>query len=98
MAADVEDHVVAMVAGREVIAGVVDDVIGAEGSNQIDLGGTAHTSDFRTESLGDLNGKRANAARRADDQHLLPRLHVRLADGLQRGTARDGDGRGLRER
>ena len=72
-------------------------MIGAEGSNQIDLRGAAHAGDFSAERLGDLHGERAHASRRADDQHLLSRLHVRLADGLQRGTSGDGDGRGLLE-
>src|SRR5439155_24908193 len=94
IASDVEDDVVAVARG-EVVAGVVDDVVGAEGSDEFNLGGAAHAADFGTEGLRDLHGERAHASRRADDQYLLSGLHVRLADGLKRGASGDGCGRGL---
>ena len=49
------------------------------------------------KALAICTAKDAHTSRRADDQHLLPRLHVRLADGLQRGDARDRGGRRLLE-
>ena len=94
VASDVEDHVVAVLPGSEVVARVVDDVIGAESSDQIHLRCAADAGDLGSESPGDLHDERAHASRRADDQHLLPRLHVRLADCLERGDP--GDGRGGR--
>ena len=53
--------------------GVVDDVVGAEGADQVDLRRAAHAGDLGAERLGDLHRERADAAGRADDQHLLPR-------------------------
>ena len=76
--------VVAVLAVGEVVAGVVDDVVGAERADQVDLGGAAHAGDLGAERLGDLHGERADASRRADDQHLLPGLDLR------RGRARPG--------
>ena len=42
---DVEDHVIAVLAVCEVDAGVVEDVIGAEGSYPVHLRAAAHTAD-----------------------------------------------------
>ena len=75
VAADVEDDVVAVLAVGEVLARVVDDVVGAEGADQVHLRGAAHAGDLGAERLGDLHGEAAHAARRADDQHVLPGLH-----------------------
>ena len=99
VAADVEDHVVATLPVGEVLARVVDDVVGTDGSDHVHLRGAAHTRDFSTERLGDLHREGADASRRADDEHLLPRLHLRLvAHGLQRGDRRDRAGGSLLER
>src|SRR6266566_7468231 len=98
VAADVEDHVVAVLAVGEVLARVVDHVIRADGADQIRLRRAAHAGDLGAEGLGDLHGERAHASRRADDQHPLPGLHLRVvAHGLQRGERGDGDGRRLLE-
>ena len=51
-ASDVEDRVVAEFALREVIDCVVDDVISAEGSNQIDFRSAGHAGDLSAERLG----------------------------------------------
>jgi hypothetical protein len=51
-----------------------------------------------SERLGDLYGERPNASRRADDQHLLPRLNLpHVAQSLERGGAGGGNGRRLLE-
>ena len=74
--ADVEDHVVAPAAAGEVVAGVVDDVVGAERSDQVHLRRAAHAGDFGAERLGDLHGERPHASGRADDQDLVPGLDL----------------------
>src|SRR5215211_1607413 len=96
---DVEQQVVAPVAPGEVLTRVVDDVIGAERSREVDVPRAAHAGHLRSERPGDLHGERAHAARRAVDQHLLPRLDLPLvAEALQGGERRDGHGRRLLER
>jgi hypothetical protein len=51
-----KDHSVSVLAVGEILAGVVDDVVGAEGSYQVHLRGAAHTGDLGSEGLGDLDG------------------------------------------
>src|SRR5207244_2077163 len=87
VAPDIEDHVVAVLAVCEVVAGVIDDVIGAEGSDRVHLRGAAYTGHLGSEGLGDLDGERAHASRRADDQHLLPVLDPSVDASLS-GRAR----------
>jgi hypothetical protein len=55
VAPDVEDHVVAMCAVGEVVAGVVDYVVCADRADRVDLGRAAHTRDLGSEALGDLH-------------------------------------------
>jgi hypothetical protein len=70
----------------EVLARVVDHVIGADRSDQVRLGRAAHAGDLGAEGLGDLHGERADASRCTDDQDLLPGLHPCLVPhGLQGG-------------
>src|SRR3954468_21482251 len=98
VASDIEDHVVAVLAVCEVVAGVVDDMIGAEGSDRVHLRGAAHTGHLGSEGLGDLHGEGAHASRRADDQHLLPDLDPSVvANRLKGGERGDGDGSRLVE-
>jgi hypothetical protein len=61
---------------REVVMGVVDDVVGSEGANQIHFRRAAHTGDFGAERLRYLDCIGPHATRRTDDQHLLPSLNV----------------------
>ena len=70
--ADVEDQVVVPAAVGEVVAGVVDDMVGADRADQIHLRRAAHAGDVRAEGLGQLHGIAADAAGGADDQNLLP--------------------------
>ena len=67
----VEDHVVAVDPVREVVAGVVEDVVGAERAHQVELGGAGRAGDLRTERLRELYGVRADATGRPGDQHRL---------------------------
>src|SRR5215211_3670009 len=89
--ADVEDQVVALIALGEILARVVDDVIGADGSDHLHLRGAAHAGYVCAERLGDLHGVDPHSSRRTDDQHFLPRAHLSvIAQGLQGGRAHDG--------
>jgi hypothetical protein len=82
----------------DVLAGVVDDLVGADRTDQLELGGAGHPGDVRAERLGELHRERPHAARRADHQDLLPRLDLaHVAEALEGGEAGDGDGRGLLE-
>src|SRR2546427_284060 len=58
----------------------------------------AAAGDVGPDRLGDLPGERPPASRRADDQHLLPRLNPsHVAKTLERGAAGGGNGRRLLE-
>ena len=61
-------------------------VVGAERLHELDVGGAAHARDLRPERLGDLDGKRPDAARRPVDQHPRPGADARgVAHHEQRG-------------
>ena len=60
----------------EILRRVIDDVVGSEGPDQVDLGRAAHARDFGAEGLGNLDGKAAYSTRRPDDQYLLACLHL----------------------
>ena len=93
VAANVEDHVVAVLAVGEILAAVVDDVIGAEGSHHIDLRCAAHTGDVGSERLGDLHSEVAHSSRGTDDQHRLTGLDPSVvAHCLEGGEPRDRHG------
>ena len=46
------------------------------GADQIQVARARHAGDLGAERLGDLHGERADAARRADDQHVLAGLYA----------------------
>ena len=58
---------------------VVDDVIGANRSDQIHLRCAADAGDVGAKRPRDLHPERPHAARRPKDQHLLPLLHLPLS-------------------
>ncbi len=94
----VHDDVVLAAALREIIARVVDDVVGTERADQLDVPRAAYTRHLGAQRLGDLHGKRADAARGAIDQHFLPGLERgAVAQRLQRREARHVDGGRLLE-
>ena len=70
----VKDEVVPRPAPGEVLLGVVNDMVSADGPDKVHIPGAAHPGHFRAECLGYLHGEGANTSRRASDQHLLPRL------------------------
>jgi hypothetical protein len=99
VAREVENQIVVLSGGRKVVAGVVDDVVGAERTDEVELGGTGDAGDLRAERLGDLYRVAANPARCADHQHSLPRLKTTVVGQcLEGGRARDRHHRGLLER
>jgi hypothetical protein len=51
-------------------------VVGAGGADDVRLRRAAHAGDLGSEGLGDLYGEGPDPARGADDQHLLPGLHL----------------------
>ena len=61
-----------MAAAGEVLARVVDDVVGAERLRLLHVPRAADRCHLGSEHFGDLDGKRANAARRTVHDHLLP--------------------------
>ena len=94
----VQDEVVALAPPGEVLLRVVDDVIGADGADQLQLARAAHAGDFRAGRPGDLDGERADAAARSHDQDLLTRGYLAVVpDRLERRQARHRHGRGLLE-
>src|SRR5436190_15999059 len=96
---DVGDQVVALALTREVLAGVVEHAVGAEGPRLLDVACAAHSCDVGAERLRDLDGERADTARGAVDQHALARLEIAVvSEALERSQARDPHRRGLLER
>ena len=79
---EVEDEVVRPVPG-EVVAAVVDDLVGAERAHEVELAGVVDPRDVRTRQLRELDGERPGAAARPVEQHAAPRpgagraLHAR---------------------
>ena len=95
---DVEDDVVAVTTVDEVLARVVDDAVGADRSHQFRFRCAGNPSHLGAERLGQLDGERPHASPRADDQDSLTGSNLPLvANGLEGGVARDGDGRCLLE-
>lgn len=92
VAADVDDHVVGLLGVGEIRARVVDDGVGAERRNQVDLGGAADAGDMRAKGPGDLD--RVGRAR--------PRGHgalgVAAGAGAQHRVAGDEAGHGRADR
>jgi hypothetical protein len=95
---DVEDDVVAVAGVGEVLPGVIDDVVGAERPHQLGFRGAADAGHLRVVGLCELHGERPHATAGADDQDALPSSNLALvAQSLEGGRARRGNGRCLRE-
>jgi hypothetical protein len=93
--ADVEDRVELLFEVAQRGGGVVDDPCGAERAHELGLGGPADTGDGGAEVDGELDGERAHPSRGADDEHPITAADAGLAQRLEGGETRDGDGRGL---
>src|SRR5438105_11176451 len=80
------NHVVMLIRLRKIFPGVIDHVISADRFHQIDVARAANAGDLGAECFRDLDGKSADAARRAVDQNFLSGLNVSLvAETLQGG-------------
>jgi hypothetical protein len=69
---EVENQIVMLSTFCEILSGVINDVICAEGSDHSNVPRTANTRNFRAERLGDLHSEGTHASRGAIDQYLLP--------------------------
>src|SRR5713226_5030429 len=96
---EVENQIVMFSTFREILSGVVNDVICADGSDHFNVPRTANARNFSAERLGDLHSERTHASRRTVDQDLLARLNLPLvAKTLQGGESRHGYGSRLLKR
>src|SRR5215831_15317637 len=96
---EVEDQVVTFSALGEVLLCVINDSICTNGSNHIQIAGTAYARDMCTERLGDLHGERTHASCGTVYQNLLPWLNVPLiAKTLQCSERRYRNRSGLLKR
>ena len=86
---EVENQIVMLSTFREILSGVINDVICADGSDHFNVPRTANARNFSAERLGDLHSERTHASRRTVNQDLLPRLNLPLvAKALQGGESR----------
>ncbi len=76
LADGVEDHVVAVAHLGEVLARVVDHLVGAERADEVDVVGAAHPDHGGAEVLRELHRGGPHGARRAVDEHGLPGAHA----------------------
>jgi hypothetical protein len=98
VASDIEDQVIALAAGREVVVGVVNDMVGSDRPDELELCGAGDAGDLRSEGPGDLYREGADASGRADDQYVLFRFDVpSVGQALEGGESGDGDGCALIE-
>src|ERR1700687_1754174 len=85
---EVENQIVMLSTFREILSGVINDVICADGSDHFNVPRTANARNFSAERLGYLHSERTHASRRTVNQDLLPRLNLPLAKALQGGASR----------
>jgi hypothetical protein len=86
----VENQVVTLPAPGEILLGVINDPICADGSNHVHIPCTAYAGHIRAERLGDLHSERTHASRCTIDQDLLPGQNPSLiAKTLQGGDCRN---------
>ena len=95
----VEDRVVATPVGDEVVACVVDHMVGTERADDVDVVRSADGGDLGAHRDGDLDGVVADAATCAVDQHGVPAGEAGVvAETLQCRDGGDGEGRRFAER
>src|SRR5207248_416080 len=80
----IENDVVTFAALGEILFGVIDDVIGTNGPDKIDIPCAANSRDLCAKSLGELHGEGPYASGRAVDQNFLSGLNLSFAQALQR--------------
>ena len=80
----IEHEVVSLTAPGEIFVGVVDDMVGADRSDQVHISRAAHTGHVRAERFGDLHGERTHTSRRTVDQDLLAWLNPSRCEGPAR--------------
>lgn len=95
----VEHQVVPFRPFGEVVTRVIDEVVGADPTDQVELLSAAHPGHLGAHRLGDLHGEAADPAAGAGDQHPLPGADAGdVAQRPERGEAGHRHGRGLLER
>src|SRR5262249_27280596 len=95
----VENQVVTLPTLGEILLGVINDPICADGSDHVHIPRTAYAGHIGAEPLGDLHCERTHASRRTVNQDLLARLNVSLvAKTLQCGECRHRYGSRLLKR
>src|SRR5438876_1956230 len=94
----IEDHVITLVALGEILFRVINDAIGADRSDKIEIACATNSRDLCAKRLGDLHGEGSYTSGRAVDQNLLPGLNLSLAQALQRGKSGQRNRGGLLKR
>ena len=69
---EIQDEGVGLAAAREVLPGVVDDPVGADRAEHVELPGRINTGHDRSVRLGQLHRESPHGATRAVDQDLCP--------------------------
>src|SRR5271165_7106269 len=72
----VENQVVTLPTFGEILTGVINDPICANGSDHVHFSCTAYAGHLCPEPLGDLHSKRTYASPGTVNQNLLPRLNL----------------------
>src|SRR5580704_2611975 len=86
----VENQIITLPAFGEILLGIVNDPIRADGSDHVHILRTAYTDHMCAEPLSYLHSERTHASRCAVNQHLLPGLNLSLiAKPLQCRKCRD---------
>src|SRR5262249_26245625 len=94
-----ENQVIAFSTFGEIFLGVINDPVGADGSDHVQIRGAAHAGYLCAKRLGDLHRERPDASGRAVNQDLLTGLKFSVvAKTLQRGESSDRYGSRLIER
>src|SRR5260370_19227545 len=85
----VEKEVVTLPTFGEILLGVINDPIRADGSNHVHIPRTAYAGHIRAERLGNLHSERTHTSRRTVNQDLLPQPNLSLVPKtLQCGECR----------
>ena len=86
----IDDDVIGCALLREILGGVIDDVMGTERAHQLHVGGAAHPGHVCPEVLGKLHCGGAYSSGRAIDEHFLPALQLSSSQEIQRRCSARG--------